>query len=78
MVAKLLGVSPVRFQATSGELIEGTNLFVCYPEENVTGNRTDKYFISKKIALPKNLNIGDNIDIIFNRFGKPEAINAVK
>ena len=78
MTVKLLGSSDVSFTTESGELVEGRNIYVCYPDEHTVGNRTDKFFVRNTIELPKNLTIGDDINIVFNRYGKPEAITTVK
>ena len=78
MLGKLLGSSDVNFKTETGEVVEGKNIYVGFSDEHTLGTRTDKFFVRNGIPFPKNLTIGDDIEIVFNRYGKPEAITAVK
>lgn len=77
MQAKLLGVMKVSFTNNQNEIVQGTNLFVAFQDENVEGLRTEKFFLKDSIALPKDTKINDVIDIVFNFKGKIEAINKI-
>lgn len=74
MKAKLLGVQKVGFTNNNGEVISGVNIFVAFPEENVDGVRTEKYWLKDGINLPKDTKLNDVIDISFDRKAKVEMI----
>ncbi len=73
MIVKLIGISELDFVATNGEHIKGNNLYVCYPADNVMGNKCDRFFVNQNIQLP-DVKIGSNIDVAFNNKGKVEAV----
>lgn len=75
MQAKLLGVMPVNFKNNNGEEISGTNIFVCFKDENVEGVRTEKFFLKETISFPDNIKLNDNLEIAFNYKGKIEMIS---
>lgn len=77
MVCDVLGVQFVDFSAPSGDIIKGTNLFVCYPHSHVVGVKTDKFFIKQSIDC-SGIKSGDTIDISFNRYGKVDSLEIVK
>ena len=53
MKAKILGVQKVGFTNNNGEVISGTNIFVAFPDENVEGVRTEKFWLKDGINLPR-------------------------
>lgn len=77
MKTNLLGVQKINFTNNDGEVINGTNIFVAFADENVKGYRTEKFFVKENIALPKGIQINDTIDLSFNHKGKIESINKV-
>ena len=74
MKVKLIGIQKINFNNANNEEIKGTLAFVVYPEENVQGLRTDKFFLKDGISLPEGVKVNDTIDISFNRKGKVEMI----
>lgn len=74
MKVKILGIQKIGFTNNNGEVISGTNLFVAFPEENVDGLRTEKFWIRDGINLPKDTKLNDMLDICFDRKGKVEMI----
>jgi|BioPla2DNA2_1021312.scaffolds.fasta_scaffold390888_1 hypothetical protein len=74
MKVKILGIQKIGFTNNNGEVISGTNLFVAFPEENVDGLRTEKFWIRDGINLPKDTKLNDMLDISFDRKGKVEMI----
>lgn len=74
MIAKLLGMAELDFTSGNGEKIQGCNLFVSYQDENVVGEKTDKFYVKKEIKMPEQIKIGDELNIFFNSKGKVEAI----
>lgn len=74
MYADIVGFQKLSFMNNNNEKIEGTNLFVTYVDESVEGKRADKFFIKRDISFPKDVKIGDTINLVFNQKGKVEAI----
>ena len=76
MQATLLGIKELDFKPKDGDQIKGTQLFVSFPEKEMKGVMTDKYFFrsDSETQLPKDLKVGDILDVTFNRNGKVETI----
>lgn len=72
MQVQLVGVQKIDFTNNGGERVNGLNLFVAFPDENVDGLRTEKFFLKEGIALPKDTKLNDTINIAFNHKGKAE------
>lgn len=73
----LLGKADLDFKSNSGDLIQGTQLFYGYADENTVGYKTDKVFVRKGIELP-DLTPNNWINLFFDRKGKVEAVTVVK
>ena len=78
MQVQILGFQMVDFTTKKGDVIRGSNLFVGWEDENVTGMHTEKFFVKDGIELPKDTKINDSVDLSFNMHGKVEAIYPVK
>lgn len=74
MQAKLLGIQSISFINNKGESISGTNIFLTFPDENVEGLRTEKFFLKKEIKLPKDTKLNDILNLLFNHKGRIEMI----
>lgn len=74
MKAKILRVQKVGFTNNNGEVISGTNIFVAFPDENVEGVRTEKFWLKDGINLPKDTKLNDMLEIAFDRKAKVEMI----
>lgn len=79
MLAYLLGYKLLDFTNDRGEPVKGTQAFVAFQEDGVTGQRTEKLFFneSKGMVIPE-LTIGMTLDVAYNRRGKPEKVTAVE
>lgn len=69
---KVLGVRVLNFKDEKGKQIQGVNVYVAYPEDNVDGLMTDKLFLSidKFEAICDVIKPGDELEVVYNRFGK--------
>ena len=76
MLMTLLGLKSLDFES-NGERIKGIQGFVSYPEDGVTGQRTDKLYFKDGFELPDDLKPGMTIDVLFNHRGKPEKVALV-
>jgi hypothetical protein len=74
MLMNLVGVRKLDFIGSDGNEVKGTNFFVTFKEEGVTGLACDKLFIRPEISIPKGIEIGKPLIINFNRRGKVESI----
>lgn len=77
MIVVLCGYSKVNFQTVGGDHIEGINLYVTYEENNVIGEKSDRFFVKKEIPTP-NLSVGSHLDVSFNNRGKVSSISVIK
>ena len=75
MKVQLVGIMGVNFTNNSGEVINGTNIFVAFHDESVEGLRTEKFFVKADISLPKDTKINDMLEVSFNHKGKIEMIH---
>lgn len=69
---KVLGVRVLNFTDEKGNQIQGVNVYVSFPEDNVQGEMTDKLFLSlnKFESICEVIKPGDEIEVTYNRFGK--------
>lgn len=75
MVVQLIGTMPVDFSNANGERICGTNLFVAFKDNAVSGMRTDKFYVKHDIALPEQMKPGEMLEVAFNNKGKVEYVD---
>ncbi|MDT8715762.1 hypothetical protein IAI10_03740 [Clostridium sp. 19966] len=75
MKSQIIGVQPIQFTNNNGEEIKGTNIYIAFKDENVTGLRAEKIFLKNGIELPKDTKINDTVEIAFNFKGKIESIS---
>jgi len=74
MQVTLQGYRNLDFKTDSGERVNGTQLFVSFDDETVTGKMTDKLFVRPEIKLPETLKNGDVLNLQFNMKGKVQSI----
>ena len=79
MKANLVGIrSNVRFEDNrTGEVIEGTSIYVTYNDSAVVGQIADKFFLKSTLMIPciPDLIPGQVLDISFNQRGKVVGID---
>lgn len=76
MQAILQGFAKLDFTSADGNRVEGTNLYISFPDKNVTGQKCERIFASKEIVFPEKIKIGDTLNFSFNNKGKLETITA--
>lgn len=75
MLVEIVGIHKLNF-TKNGTAVEGTKLH-CFdnnPNPDLIGKAVETFFIKKEVELPKGLQVGDTVDIRFNKYGKPEAV----
>lgn len=74
MKVSLIGIRPnVRVEnRDTGEIIEGTSLYIAYKDANVNGQMTDKMFIRSTLQIDclPDLQPGQTLDLDLNTKGK--------
>lgn len=74
---KVIGKRNVSFTTKDGVHIEGTNLFVTYQDQYTEGYATEKVFCSSRITV-NHVKLGDEIRVLYNKYGKPDMIEVLK
>lgn len=78
----LLGIRrDMAFKTKEGGNVQGAKLFVTCEDSRVDGVMTDSFFISTTSTAFADLAVlspGMNIDVLFNRYGKPGHIAVLK
>lgn len=74
MEIRLLGYQDIDFETDKGDRIVGINIFCASEDDYVTGHRTDKFFISKRLVPEEGLKPDCYYDLLFGRRGKVDKI----
>lgn len=71
MKCKLVGIQHLDYANKAGKQIKGTSLHTVREDKSVEGQRAETFYISDAYPIDsvKNLKVGMNIDIFYNRFG---------
>jgi len=75
MLVKLVGYAPVDFTNDAGVRIVGNNLYVNFPDPDVTGLFAGKIFVRPDITLPQGSKSGDELEMQFTPKGKLVSIS---
>lgn len=75
MVVKIVGTRKMQFRTKDGKDISGTKLHYTYVQEGTEGTAAESVFISdakmQAFGYPE---VGEEVDLVYNRYGKIEAI----
>jgi hypothetical protein len=76
----VVGYRKVSFKTKDGEDVNGTSVYYTFPSEatGMVGEAADKMFINSKVSFPAALKPGDEVEISYNRYGKPNEIRIAK
>lgn len=75
---KLIGIEKVDYTNKEGKRIIGTKLHCIYEKERVQGHATLEPIYCNDSVDCSRLNVGDDIEIYFNNFGKPIFIHTIE
>lgn len=80
-MARVIGMRKSSFTGNDGELVKGTTFYLTYPltGDGAAGQGADRAFLteaklSNSPVIPK---IGDDVEIVYNRYGKASEFRAV-
>lgn len=80
MQVRVLGVQTLDFaNKDTGEVIRGMNIHSAFKEDGVNGLAVRKFFIRDgSIALPKDIQANEVLELGFNYKGRIESIRRIK
>ncbi len=73
---EIIGIRPSSFKAQDGTEVQGSNIYVTYPLEQGTGYGSERIYMTqaKLSKMDYKPAVGDEVEVIYNRFGKCERI----
>ncbi len=72
----IMGIRRTAFDTKDGKEVRGTSLYFSYPGKDMLGVMCDKAFVPDRIQLPE-LKPGMNVMLLYNKYGKVEAVSPV-
>lgn len=79
---KVIGFKRADFMSKEGAPITGYNLYLSYPitSEDADGSACERYYMTdaKLARSGYKPHVGDEVNVSFNRFGKPDIITVIK
>lgn len=75
-MAKIVGIRPCSFKGDDGALVEGVNYYLTEPLDKGEGLATDRVFftVAKLATCGFKPALGDEVEVSYNRFGKPSGM----
>lgn len=78
MKVKIAGIKPISYISKKSNMaVEGTELHCLYWDEHVNGTAVERFFVSKRVNMP-DVSISDDVDLLFDRFGRVDFVQIVK
>lgn len=74
----VLGIKNVHFKADDGRIIDGVTLYGSYDLADVDGVATDKAFISSEKLNGLEVKVGDDVELLYNKYGKVVSIRHLR
>ena len=77
---KIIGIRSSSFKGDKGEEITGKNIYVTFSLDKGTGLGCERVFVTDaKIAdWPYNPVVGDEVEIVYNRYGRCDKLVKVR
>lgn len=70
---KIVGIQNIDYVNPAGKRITGVRLHCLFDSNRVEGSGVNQIYVSSKIST-ENFNIGDEIEVFYNRFGNVERV----
>lgn len=76
MTSKLVGFRRFQYKRKSdGQTVDACNLYITYPgNTDVVGEVAETVFCKSEL-VPKDLKVGDNLQVFYNRFGSVASVD---
>lgn len=72
----VVGIEKVNYENKQGRTVNGTRLHMTYDNNRVDGSAVDCVFVGDRVEMP-DIQLGDEINIFYNRYGSVESIMKV-
>lgn len=72
---KVIGIQHRKYTNKSGKEVEGYNLFLTYEDKAVNGLGALREWVNPDIMEESMLNVGDECELMYNRWGRIERIS---
>lgn len=78
-MATIVGFQKVTGTNKAGQAYSGVRMFVTEQRQNVQGLATDDVYVGDQF-LPVGVvfNVGDDVEFVYNKFGRVQGVNLVK
>lgn len=70
---KIVGIQTIDYVNKLGNRVSGVRLHCLTEDRRVEGSAVEQIYVSSKVSTEK-FNIGDEIDVLYNRFGSVERV----
>lgn len=72
---KVIGIQHRKYTNKSGKEVEGYNLFLTYEDKAVNGLGALREWVNPDTMEESMLNVGDECELMYNRWGRIERIS---
>lgn len=72
---KVIGIQHRKYTNKSGKEVEGYNLFLTYEDEAVNGLGALREWVNPETMEESMVNVGDECELMYNRWGRIERIS---
>ncbi len=79
MASKIVGFQKVTGTNKAGQAYSGVRIFVTEERSNVQGLACDDVYVGDQF-LPAGVvfNVGDEVEFVYNKFGRVQGVNRIK
>ena len=74
---EIIGIEHRQYTNKAGRQVSGYNLYAAWEQKNVNGRACMREWVSDDVMETSGVTIGDKADILYNRYGRVEAIKPV-
>lgn len=74
---EVIGLEHRQYTNKQGRQVSGYNLYVTFEKKNVDGMACFQEWCSDSVVKDSGVDVGDKVDLLYNRYGKVESIRIV-
>lgn len=75
MVYEIYGIEDVNYTSRkTGRQVRATNLHCVYNRDSINGTGCERLYVPNTVDMPHDLDIGDHIEVYYNRFQTVEKV----
>lgn len=74
---KVIGIQHRKYTNKSGKEVEGYNLFLTYEDKAVNGLGALREWVNPETMEDSMVNVGDDCELMYNRWGRIERISVI-